>query len=972
LLWPVSDGCPAIPGLSVHAHPGIRVPISQSLTGGQQDVYKLKLDAGQNAAIILEQKGIDTEIYVLDPGNNLIAYFNDDYRTQGEERISIYAAQAGDYKLNVDAFANSAPAGAYQISLIEVRPGNANDRLMQEARTLLIKAQHAASSGQHEESHQMLETALFNAESVVGTDDLFTAKILMALCDYYDNKQDVAKSTALKQRALAIYEKTVGAEHPLTAVALQYLAWSYNDVNQLSKALPLATRSVEILEKTVGPNHYRTGEALYTLGKLTSDRKKAGEYFSRALAIVEKARPGAELGMKLLDANATFAIEGGDFKRAEEFSLKALALKEKLLAPSNIGFSVTLNDLGREARERKDYEKAEQYYSRAITIVENAYGKGNRRLAVFLNNLANVYRAKGDYAKSLETHQQVLRICETSYGPYHPLTLLSLGNIARTHAAMGNIPEAIKFQIRVDSVIERNIELNLAIGSERQKLNYLQGVSERTDRTISLNSLLAGDDVNASALAALVLLQRKGRVLDAMSESFAAMRQRSKPEEQELLTEFNKTAGEIARLVLNGPPQSMAFEEHQKLVSDLEERKDKLEAEISRRNGEFLAGSQPVSLGSVQAAIPSGATLIEFAVYRPFDPKIENSGEAYGAPRYIAYVINSHGIVRWKDLGDARQIDEAVELMRKSLRDPLKTDIRERSRVVDQKVMQPLRTILDDSNHLLISPDGALNLIPFEALTDEQGHYLIQRYSFTYLTSGRDLLRLQVGRTKPNPSLVIAAPAFGQQGAVPGNTGSGRTTVSQVKDAKSATDAAPRLVFPPLSGSEQEALAIKSLFLEARSLIGAEATESTLKGSAAPRILHIATHGFFLGSDQPAATGASRSISSTAKVTNPLLRSGLALAGANLSDRASGDDGILTALEASGLNLWGTKLVTLSACDTGVGEVTNGEGVYGASQSVCVGRHRIAGDEPVASERLCHSTVDDRLLPRATTRKWQR
>jgi CHAT domain-containing protein len=114
------------------------------------------------------------------------------------------------------------------------------------------------------------------------------------------------------------------------------------------------------------------------------------------------------------------------------------------------------------------------------------------------------------------------------------------------------------------------------------------------------------------------------------------------------------------------------------------------------------------------------------------------------------------------------------------------------------------------------------------------------------------------------------------------------------------------------------------------------ATESALKQLAAPNILHIATHGFFLqDASEPSGVAAgsakpgSRGIAAGARIENPLLRSGLALADANLLSRADSDDGILTALEASGLNLWGTKLVVLSACDTGVGEVRNGEGVYG-------------------------------------------
>jgi CHAT domain-containing protein len=141
--------------------------------------------------------------------------------------------------------------------------------------------------------------------------------------------------------------------------------------------------------------------------------------------------------------------------------------------------------------------------------------------------------------------------------------------------------------------------------------------------------------------------------------------------------------------------------------------------------------------------------------------------------------------------------------------------------------------------------------------------------------------------------------------------------------------------FAPLSGTGGEARIIKSLFPAARVLTGTYATKAELAHVNAPSILHIATHGFFLqeaaGDAGPAANDrapASRASRETVAIQNPLLRSGLALSGANLDTHATGV-GILTALEAANLNLWGTKLVTLSACDTGVGEVRSGEGVYG-------------------------------------------
>jgi CHAT domain-containing protein len=257
--------------------------------------------------------------------------------------------------------------------------------------------------------------------------------------------------------------------------------------------------------------------------------------------------------------------------------------------------------------------------------------------------------------------------------------------------------------------------------------------------------------------------------------------------------------------------------------------------------------------------------------------------------------------------------------------------------------MERIRPLLGDTNQLLISPDGALNLIPFEALVDERKRYLVERFSCTYLTSGRDLLRLQVARASKSNPIVLANPMFGEPESIamvkagglksqrvsfdrPRQHGVNRQSVTTGSDLSD-------VYFAPLVGTAQEAHSIKSLFAEANVLTGTQATESSLKRVSAPSIIHIATHGFFL-TDTPSPSSIvsgdnTRGISAGTKIENPLLRSGLALAGANLRKGSGDDDGILTALEASGLNLWGTKLVTLSACDTGLGEVKNGEGVYG-------------------------------------------
>src|SRR5262249_49575947 len=264
-----------------------------------------------------------------------------------------------------------------------------------------------------------------------------------------------------------------------------------------------------------------------------------------------------------------------------------------------------------------------------------------------------------------------------------------------------------------------------------------------------------------------------------------------------------------------------------------------------------------------------------------------------------AYAVHRHGPPVGEDLGPADEIDSAIGALRQALRDPSRMDVKRLARAVDERVMRPLRTSLGEATRLLISPDGGLNLLPFEALVAEDGRYLIEQYTTSYLTSGRDLLRMQVRGAPRSPPVIVADPLFGEPAFSDRGVSSGFFVTPY---------------FAPLGASVEEARAIKRLFPMATVFTGPRATKAALRQLIAPRMLHIASHGFFLQDARD--------------VDNPLLRSGLPLAGAHLGP-GLGTDGILTALEAVGLNLWGTKLVTLSACDTGVGEVRNGEGIYG-------------------------------------------
>src|SRR5262249_39782007 len=139
-------------------------------------------------------------------------------------------------------------------------------------------------------------------------------------------------------------------------------------------------------------------------------------------------------------------------------------------------------------------------------------------------------------------------------------------------------------------------------------------------------------------------------------------------------------------------------------------------------------------------------------------------------PRYFAYVLAAQGQPKWADLGEAAIIDRAVDAWRKALRDPKRTDVKQLARELDEMVMRPVRSLLGntqgETRRLLVAPDGSLNLIPFAALVDERNQYLVERYTISYLTSGRDLLRFETSQQNKNAPLVVANPLFGKVATV--------------------------------------------------------------------------------------------------------------------------------------------------------------------------------------------------------------
>ncbi len=715
------------------------------------------------------------------------------------------------------------------------------------------------AAGNYARAEQLyLETLAVRDEKLPG--GLLAAQSVAGLARVALLANDNVKAEHLHRRSLALQETILGRDHPQVAIDVMSLGLIHYRRRDYTSATALFRRALATWEKTFGSDHRLIAACLNNLGLV---------YWRQQ-----------------------------DYPRAEEFFLRSLKTYERLYGHDSLRVANALGNLGIIAKERGNYALAESIYLRVLAIREKHLGPEHPDLVVMVESLAILYRDRGDYPRAEKMFQRAVDISVAARGPDHPIVARHLDNITHLYWAMGSWERALAARQRVAAIEERSLRINLSVGSERQKLEYFQPLLRNLEETISYHIQEPTARPEARDLALTLLLQRKGRILDALADNVSAFRSRSTPEHQALLDAFTKVTADLASASM-GNLTPMTQSERQRRVAALTAERERLEGEIQRRSAGYLEPSRAATLADVKTAVPGDAALIEFSLYRPFDPRAAfESGKQFAAPRYVAYVVRPDSDTGWKDLGAAEEIDRIVDRFRSALADPARLDISNLSTELHRRLIAPLQPFLGDAAQLLVSPDGSLNLVPFEALRRSDGRYLVEDRAVTYVTTGRDLVRMLAPRPPPGRSVLFANPAFGGPPPQPTPAAPERSR--------------PSVYFAPLAGTVSEARQIHALFPNLELRLGGEATERALKRLQAPRILHIATHGFFLQDGEE----------------NPLLRSGLALAGANAAT-AGREDGILTALEAAQLNLWGTKLVTLSACDTAVGVVRNGEGVYG-------------------------------------------
>jgi CHAT domain-containing protein/tetratricopeptide (TPR) repeat protein len=918
------------------------------LSKGQIHSYLVPLSSKEFVRLTVEQWGVDVSIRVLDPaGEPVIEKIDTIFGSFGPELVYFIAGTGGDYKVEITT--GTEEDGWYRISLDERKAiASAAQRSLSEKMgriySLLALATGAIDDRKPREALEATQQAYQLALSGFGIDHINSLGPATMLASVLQLTGQSARAVEIYRGAIRLFEKKYGPSSSVLIEPLDAIAVSLIDSGNYELASAVLKRALKIHNKKTPHNQTGLVSLLNSLGGVylsTEELPQAIHHFSQAVQIAEdhKEEVGSELFAQCLNNLGLAYYETGDYKAAEPYLKRAYDIRFQVLGDNDVSTAETLHNLGSLYGAMQQDKEAEEKLRKCLEIRDSLLDKYDPRTAFTASNLGFLYFQQKRYQEAAPLFDRALEIRLARLGPDHPATAesrITVGNILEVQGKyaeaakeyelaqaalnkahmistdqmgkcldsiailrerMGDSVGALETRRRLDNIEEANIGLNLSAEGEGHKLAYLARIARYKDHAISLHMDSARNNLEAAKLAFNTILHHKGRVLDTILDLIGALRRHASTKQRRVLDSISSINGNIARLATTAPDQSRPSE-----LQRLEEQRLQLERSLDATGFPLRLNSTRVSFDEVLRSLPKGSALIEFSMYRPCSPRREPLYEEFAAAHYVAYLLKESGEMEWFDLGPAADIDHRIDDLNQilshvddaALSDRWTTEARVKAvaRELWTSVFEPLSLSLQDVSTVFLAPDGKINLLPFTALVDSSYEYLVKRFSFNYLSCGRDLLRFKHILPSRSSPVVIVDPGFSQTS---GDT-SGPAARAALMQAKS----------------------ISGMLRRARLLQSPTNIRANIRRLSGPSILHIVAHGCYNCITPP--------------VDDPALRSALVFrekAGTSASKRE-----VLTALEIAGLDLWGTKLVVVASCESGLGELRDGEGVFGLRRAL--------------------------------------
>lgn len=757
---------------------------------------------------------------------------------------------------------------------------------------------------------------------------------------------------------------SIGEEHPDYAIALNNLAYQYLAKGRYQDAEPLYHASLKITRDTYGDDHPETAVSYYNLAELyekMGDYKRAGEYLKQALQIrlasFGEDHPDYANGLTRLGLlyHKTERLE-----QAEPMYNEALRIwrAQSTLGENHPGYAITLKYLAALYAAQEKYDEADKLLQEAIGLLEKTLGDEHAEYAAALHEYAKLKEFTGELDRAEELYEEALDIREEQLGTRHPDYGETLLGLARVRKAKGAVEDAKESFFATLKNYRDQID------------NYFPALSE-TEKALFYNTLKGNYSVFYSFVADNPTDEPVGKMFDnrLFSKALIARATRGAAEkilasgDRELVLDYKRWLAmkeQLARLYKT-PKEEIRAQNID--VDSLETMVNDLEKSLNRRAASFKRDTDdPETWQDVRDALEPKEAAVELVRFRYFDKMFLDS--IY----YAALVVTPN-----TQTAPAFVLIENGKELEKSGYDRYRESIfnREDDPALFDLFWKPLVGELEGVEKIYLSPDGVYNKINIETLSAPGGKYLYEIMEVEVVdNSGDAIAYAEKGEEKSSPNnaallgypnytlskeeqvklavdvrsgrlrgFTIVDDAFTPEPAEETETRSGFQRGLKIEKAEST----PVIQLSKLPGTKVEVERIGKLAYEndwrTELYLDNEALEEVVKHAENSKVIHIATHGFFLPDVESLGSNALGIQSERAK-ENPLFRSGLFLAGVSKKtdkeDVNKGDieDGILTSFEASNLDLEGCELVALSACETGLGEIVNGEGVYGLRRSL--------------------------------------
>jgi CHAT domain-containing protein/Tfp pilus assembly protein PilF len=578
--------------------------------------------------------------------------------------------------------------------------------------------------------------------------------------------------------------------------------------------------------------------------------------------------------------------------------------------------------LGKTDEAQKSYQQAEGVWQAVARSGERSTDE-----ALTLGRLGWLFQADGKYANAEGLFRDALDLRQKKLPPGHPDVAMSQDNLAGLFARQGKWREAAEQAEQARKTLHHYVRHLLPAQPEEVQLSFMH-VQHEDDLHAALSIGWARrSDADMAQTTAGWLVNNKGLVHETLAERALLEKDRSNPNRARLVERLTEVRHKLSALTF-GDISAKQLDSRRKEMEKLGLEEQDLTGQLFQSSGRSQEVQNWVNLGEVRKALPRDAVLLEIVRLREWNFQVKGMDRLWQPDRYVAWLIPPEGAapVRVLGLGEAAATDKAVQAVRAAFEQATRVYESDPSALgtkkSEQEIRRPLQDLadlifkpmiedLEKYNHLIIGGDGDLWLVPWAALPYKEG-YVVERFQLSSVITGRDLIR---NRAAPPPTapVVFADPDYDLGGAGAANPPAAGARpllgkASRLENSRAEGEA----VIPSLNELTGK---------KTKSVYGTDATKEAFKKLERPEVLFVSTHGFAFGEqDKDLVKFLPR---------DPWLRSGLALAGCN----RRADEGILTAKEILGMDLRGTRLVALSACQTGLGKVVRGDGVRGLHQA---------------------------------------